>query len=100
MGPILFNEGTTNGTYEVTDTIFLYQLKLNENMNSDRFFLVYGDQKTAQLLHCSTRRASSTAAITTFDLKAGSVEIDRNFGSDESFKGSSTHLFPDPRSLY
>ena len=49
MSSILFNESTTNNIYEVTDTIFQHQLKLNKNIYFNRLFLMYDDQKTAQL---------------------------------------------------
>jgi hypothetical protein len=51
LGPIIANEGTIGGTYDVHDTIFESQFKLRGETNfSDRLFLVYGDQKTAQLI--------------------------------------------------
>ncbi len=50
MSSILFNKNITNNIYEVTDTIFQHQLKLNKNMYFNRLFLMYDDQKTAQLL--------------------------------------------------
>ncbi len=49
MSSILFNESIINNIYKVTDTIFQYQLKLNKNMYSNRLFLIYDDQKIAQL---------------------------------------------------
>ncbi len=51
LGPIMANEGTTNGTYDVHDTIFESQFKLKRETDfKNRLFLVYGDQKTAQLI--------------------------------------------------
>ena len=51
LGPILENEGTIEGTYEVIDNIFKQQLKLDDIVDfKDRLFLVYGDQKTVSLI--------------------------------------------------
>ena len=51
LGPIMANEGTINGTYNVHDIIFKSQFNLKKESDfKDRLFLVYGDQKTAQLI--------------------------------------------------
>lgn len=51
LGPILENEGTIQGTYEVIDNIFQRQLGLNQPADFDqRLHLVYGDQKTVSLI--------------------------------------------------
>lgn len=52
LGPILENEGTIQGTYQVIDTIFLRQLGLDSaDINfKERLYLVYGDQKTVSLI--------------------------------------------------
>jgi hypothetical protein len=56
LGPILENEGTIEGTYEVIDKIFKQQLKLDEAVDfKSRLFLVYGDQKTVSLIQSVKR---------------------------------------------
>src|SRR5947207_8277615 len=51
LGPIMANEGTINRTYDVHDINFEAQLKFKrENNFKDSLFLVYGDQKTGQLI--------------------------------------------------
>lgn len=47
LGPILSNEGTIQGTYEVLETIFKDQLQCKTEDFRNRLWLVYGDQKTA-----------------------------------------------------
>jgi hypothetical protein len=56
LGPVLENEGTIEGTYEVIDKIFQQQLKLDEVIDfKSRLFLVYGDQKTVSLIQSVKR---------------------------------------------
>jgi hypothetical protein len=52
LGPILENEGTIQGTYQVIDKIFLHQLGLDpaDIDFKDRLFPIYGDQKTVSLI--------------------------------------------------
>jgi hypothetical protein len=51
LGPILENEGTIEGTFQVIDKIFLEQLGLDTANHFDkRIQLVYGDQKTVSLI--------------------------------------------------
>lgn len=51
LGPILENEGTIEGTFQVIDKIFLQQLGLDAaNHFNQRLQLVYGDQKTVSLI--------------------------------------------------
>ena len=47
LGPILSNEGTIHGTYQVLETIFKDQLHCRTEDFGNRLWLVYGDQKTA-----------------------------------------------------
>ena len=56
LGPILENEGTIEGTYEVIDKIFQRQLNLNEVVDFKRRLLpAYGDQKTVSLIQSVKR---------------------------------------------
>lgn len=51
LGPMLHNEGTTEGTYQVIEEVFLEQLGSNRDTDFDGLLqLVYGDQKTVSLL--------------------------------------------------
>jgi len=52
LGPILENEGTIKGTYQVIDKILLHQLGLDpaDIGFKERLYLVYGDQKTVSLI--------------------------------------------------
>jgi hypothetical protein len=50
LGPILFNEGTLDGTYDVLDNIYKHQFKLEDKEFDDRLFLAFGDQKTSSLI--------------------------------------------------
>jgi len=51
LGGIPFNEGTIDGNYEVHKSIFVDQFGLDPEKDfKDRLYLVYGDQKTAQLI--------------------------------------------------
>lgn len=51
LGPILENEGTTDGTYAVLDEVMLHQLKLDRSAAfNGSLYLVYGDQKTVSLI--------------------------------------------------
>ena len=48
---IPFNEGTIDGNYEVHKSIFVDQFGLDSEKHfKDRLYLIYGDQKTAQLI--------------------------------------------------
>lgn len=56
LGPMLENEGTIQGTYQVIDKIFTKQLGFDPAVNfSDRLYLVYGDQKTISLIQSVKR---------------------------------------------
>lgn len=57
MGPILANEGTLSGTYEVTDIIALNRLglKLTDAAFEEHLTLSYGDQKTVSLVQSMKR---------------------------------------------
>lgn len=56
LGPILENEGTISGTYQVIDKIFLQQLGLEPSRDFHRRIqLVYGDQKTVSLVETVKR---------------------------------------------
>jgi hypothetical protein len=50
LGPILFNEGTLDGSYEVIESIYKHQFKLDDAAFDDRLFLAFGDQKTSSLI--------------------------------------------------
>ena len=52
LGPMLYNEGTIDGTYKVIENVFLEQLGDNDDTDLNGLLqLVYGDQKTVSLLH-------------------------------------------------
>lgn len=56
LGPILENEGTIQGTYQVIDKIFTGQLRLDPAVNfNSHLYLVYGDQKTVSLIQSVKR---------------------------------------------
>ena len=50
LGPILFNEGTLDGSYEVVESIYKHQFQLDNTEFDNRLFLVFGDQKTSLLI--------------------------------------------------
>ena len=51
LAPILENEGTISGTYNVIDAIFSVQLEYDREKDFDqRLQLVYGDEKTVSLI--------------------------------------------------
>ena len=50
LGPILFNEGTLDDSYEVIENIYKLQFELENREFDDRLFLAFGDQKTASLI--------------------------------------------------
>ena len=80
LGPIKHNEGTINGQYEVLNEFFCNQFKLHTHpartnssaMDIDdgvdwtnRLYLVYGDQKTAQLIR--SVQSERTESIGSYD---------------------------------
>jgi hypothetical protein len=51
LGPLLENEGTIEGTYQVIDQLFLQQFGYKQHSEfDDHLQLVYGDQKTVSLI--------------------------------------------------
>ena len=63
LGAIPFNEGTIDGNYQVHKSIFVDQFGLDpEEHFKNRLYLVYGDQKTAQLIR-SVKIEQRTAAM-------------------------------------
>ena len=51
LSPILENEGTISGTYNVIDEVFTQQLGYNHTTDfNGRLYLVYSDQKTVSLI--------------------------------------------------
>jgi hypothetical protein len=66
--PMLHNEGTIEGTYKVTENVFLEQLGDNGDTDLDGLLqLVYGDQKTVSLLHAvKKQRAEATRLFDRF----------------------------------
>lgn len=66
LGPILANEGTIDGTYDVIDTIFRAQFGADTSEHSTEFNrrlqLVYGDQKTVSLIQ-SVQEESDEASL-------------------------------------
>lgn len=69
LGPILENEGTIDGTYQVIDKIFLEQFGYDPSGDfSDLLHLVYGDQKTVSLIQTVQKeRQGSTLAYDKYD---------------------------------
>lgn len=64
--PMLYNEGTIEGTYKVIENIFLEQLGDNSDTDFEtRLQLVYGDQKTVSLIN--TVKKQRAEAIRSFD---------------------------------
>jgi hypothetical protein len=55
LGPILFNEGTLDGAYEVTENIYKHQFRTDDKEFDNRLFLAYGDQKTSSLIRSMQR---------------------------------------------
>jgi len=69
LGPILENEGTIDGTYQVIDKVFTDQLGYNQSDNfDDILYLVYGDQKTVSLIQAVQKeRRRFTASTPSYD---------------------------------
>lgn len=63
--PILENEGTISGTYNVIERLFSDQLGFKPTNESDLLYLVYGDQKTVSLIHTVQKERSE--AINSYD---------------------------------
>ena len=69
LGPILANEGTVDGTYEVIDNIFTEQLAFDPSSDfEDSLYPVYGDQKTISLIQTVQKeRQGSTLSYDKYD---------------------------------
>lgn len=67
LGPILFNEGTLDGSYEVVDSIYKHQFQLDDMDFNDRLFLAFGDQKTSSLIR--SMQAEQVDASSAYDRK-------------------------------
>jgi hypothetical protein len=69
LGPILENEGTISGTYNVIDTIFTEQLGYNPAEDfGGRLHVVYGDQKTVSLIRTVQKeRQEATLSYDKYD---------------------------------
>jgi uncharacterized protein DUF6589 len=66
LSPMLYNEGTLEGTYKVIENVFLEQLGDKSDTDFDGLLqLVYGDQKTVSLLN--TVKKQRKEAIRIFD---------------------------------
>jgi hypothetical protein len=66
LGPMLYNEGTLEGTYKVIENVFLEQLGDKSDTDFDGLLqLVYGGQKTVSLLN--TVKKHRKEAIRIFD---------------------------------
>ena len=50
LGPILFNEGTLDSSYEVVESIYKHQFQLDDTEFDSRLFLAFSDQKTSSLI--------------------------------------------------
>jgi Family of unknown function (DUF6589) len=67
LGPILFNEGTLDGSYEVIESIYKHQFQLDDTEFTDRLFLAFGDQKTSSLIR--SMQAEQVDASAAYDRK-------------------------------
>ena len=67
LGPILFNEGTLDGSYEVIESIYKHQFQLDDTEFDDRLFLAFGDQKTSSLIR--SMQAEQVDASAAYDRK-------------------------------
>ncbi|KAH7119247.1 hypothetical protein EDB81DRAFT_815518 [Dactylonectria macrodidyma] len=67
LGPILFNEGTLDGSYEVVESIYKHQFQLDDTEFDNRLFLAFGDQKTSSLIR--SMQAEQVDASAAYDRK-------------------------------
>jgi hypothetical protein len=67
LGPILFNEGTLDGSYEVVESIYKRQFQLDDTEFDNRLFLAFGDQKTSSLIR--SMQAEQVDASAAYDRK-------------------------------
>ncbi|KAJ4189476.1 hypothetical protein NW759_016766 [Fusarium solani] len=67
LGPILFNEGTLEGSYEVVESIYKHQFQLDNTEFYNRLFLAFGDQKTSSLIR--SIQAEQVDASAAYDRK-------------------------------
>ncbi|KAH7112393.1 hypothetical protein EDB81DRAFT_827897, partial [Dactylonectria macrodidyma] len=67
LGPILFNEGTLDGSYEVVESIYKHQFQLDDAEFDNRLFLAFGDQKTSSLIR--SMQAEQVDACAAYDRK-------------------------------
>ncbi|KAF1810006.1 hypothetical protein P152DRAFT_475367 [Eremomyces bilateralis CBS 781.70] len=67
LGPILFNEGTLDGSYEVIESIYKRQFQLDSKEFDNRLFLAFGDQKTSSLIR--SMQAEQVDASISYDRK-------------------------------
>lgn len=68
LDPLLENEGTVTGTYNVIEQIFSRQLGFGPDKHTNPLHLVYGDQKTVSLIHSVQReRAVATQSYDKYD---------------------------------
>lgn len=67
LGPIMFSEGTRDGTYDVTENIYKNQFQLGDEEFEERLFLAFGDQKTASLLRSMCTEAN--VSVNAYDKK-------------------------------
>ena len=63
LGPILFNEGTLDGSYEVLKNIYKHQFQLDDAQFDELILLAFGDQKTSSLMRSmQTEQVDASAA--------------------------------------
>ncbi|RSL42675.1 hypothetical protein CEP51_016454 [Fusarium floridanum] len=67
LGPILFNEGTLEGSYGVVESIYKHQFQLDNTEFDNRLFLAFGDQKTSSLIR--SIQAEQVDASAAYDRK-------------------------------
>jgi hypothetical protein len=62
LGPIPHNEGTTKGTYDVLETIFVEQFHREPKDFEEMLILLFGDQKTASIIRGIINERRETAS--------------------------------------
>jgi hypothetical protein len=62
LGPILFNEGTIDGSYEVIESIYKHQFQLHDAEFDDRLFLAFGDQTSSLIRSMQAEQVDASAA--------------------------------------
>ena len=67
LGPIPHNEGTTKGTYDVLETIFVEQFHREPKDSEEVLTLVFGDYKTAANMRNIKNERRETVTASAYD---------------------------------